>query len=71
MDKTYWCEELGCQVTCPEYEDVVEEQFACPDCGEARMDYLVWDDGDYIGLVTCQTCGAVYDPCETASDGEM
>ncbi len=32
---------------------------ACPDCGEARIDYLVWDDDE---KVTCASCGCVYVP---------
>jgi ribosomal protein S27E len=32
----------------------------CPECGENRVDYLVWDeDGEYV---TCATCGTVYVP---------
>lgn len=32
----------------------------CPNCGEQRMDWLVWDDD--CEAVTCQTCGTVYTP---------
>ncbi len=38
-------------------EDHVVDGAACPACGENRMDYLAMDDG----VVTCATCGAVYD----------
>ena len=31
----------------------------CRNCGERRYDLLVWDDFD---LVTCETCGNIYDP---------
>ena len=31
----------------------------CPQCGEKRMDHLVWTDDDTI---TCQRCGTKYDP---------
>lgn len=44
----------------PQYmwtDDRVAPSFACPKCGEARMDQLANDDG----IVTCQSCGAVYD----------
>lgn len=44
---------------------VVDAKWACPTCGERRMDYLVWqteysieDEGDEV--VRCATCGAVY-----------
>ena len=43
--------------------DTVEEHNACPACGEQRMDYLQWDDADYV---TCGTCGCVYDPAAMA-----
>ncbi len=31
----------------------------CPECGEARVDYLVWQNDD---TVTCTTCGHEYTP---------
>jgi len=30
---------------------------ACPNCGERDVDRLIWDDE----VVTCATCGVVYD----------
>jgi rubredoxin len=36
----------------------VEPGMECPVCGEARMGWLANDDG----IVTCQSCGSVYDP---------
>jgi len=33
---------------------------ACPSCGERDVDRLIWDDE----VVTCATCGVVYDPNE-------
>ena len=37
--------------------DRVAPGFACPQCGENRMDYLVSDDG----VVRCATCGTCYE----------
>ncbi len=40
--------------------ETVEPEEACPNCHEARIDYLVWDaEGE---TVTCTTCGCVYVP---------
>jgi len=38
----------------------VLKQFRCPACQEQRQDYLVSDPD--TGDVTCQNCGAIYDP---------
>jgi ribosomal protein S27AE len=38
-------------------DELVPERDACPECGERRMDWLGCDDN----IVTCGTCGAVYD----------
>ncbi len=46
-------------------EERVEPGFACPHCGECRMDMLVWVEDDRI---ECQTCGRHYDPA--AEGGE-
>jgi transcription elongation factor Elf1 len=36
----------------------VERAFRCPQCGERRVDQLVWiEDGE---AVECQRCGTVY-----------
>jgi hypothetical protein len=42
-----------------EGEGLVALDFACPRCGERRIDYLVCREDD---LVDCQTCGATYNP---------
>ncbi len=44
-----------------DYADLVSSpDDACPDCGEDRIDYLVWDDdGEFV---TCASCGCVYVP---------
>ena len=34
---------------------------ACPNCGERRMDWLVWQEPDYE-TVRCSTCGHEYTP---------
>ena len=48
--------------------DLVEPKFACPCCGERRLDFLVWQDDDAQhpddDVVKCATCGTVYDPNE-------
>lgn len=51
-------------------EDVeqVEPGFACPHCGERRMDMLVWIEDD---RVECQTCGHHYDPAGTGDDAHV
>ena len=38
-------------------EVLVDDDEACPKCGERRMDWLANDDG----VVTCQSCCTVYD----------
>ena len=40
-----------------ESDDVVEDGNECPECGEARMDWLICQDDDSI---KCTTCGHVY-----------
>ncbi len=40
-------------------DERVEPGFACPHCGERRMDLLVWIEDD---KVECQTCRHRYDP---------
>ena len=38
----------------------------CPECGEWRMDYLVWDEtGDFV---RCTSCGKEYDPLAECHD---
>ena len=40
--------------------DEVDEDFSCPECGERRVDWLVWNDEGTA--VTCATCNTVYVP---------
>ena len=40
-----------------ESDDVVDDGSECPNCGEARMDYLVCQDDDSI---KCASCGQIY-----------
>lgn len=40
--------------------DVVSLSDACPECGEAQVDALVWDDDGEE--VTCATCQRTYTP---------
>jgi rubredoxin len=42
-----------------DYERVTDGA-ECPVCGEDAMDCLTWDDDGE--LVTCATCGTIYDP---------
>ena len=44
--------------------NTVSDANACPKCGENHVDYLVWNEYDYV---TCATCGMVYDPAEEAA----
>ena len=39
--------------------DKVREVFACPGCGERRVDELVHLDDDHV---QCATCGTEYNP---------
>jgi len=39
--------------------DLVDEQNACPQCGEREQDNLVWDQEE-ANTVTCATCGTIY-----------
>ena len=43
-------------------DEVVDDGDECQECGECRMDYLVWmEDGE---TVKCSTCGHEYNPSE-------
>jgi hypothetical protein len=39
-----------------EDEPLVRKEWACPNCGEQRMDYLACEEDN----VSCHTCGAKY-----------
>ena len=41
--------------------ELVRAKDACPNCGERRMDWLVWQEPDYE-TVRCSTCGHEYTP---------
>jgi len=41
--------------------DMVLPGFACPSCGERRLDQLAWLKPHYE-LVRCASCGAAYEP---------
>ncbi len=43
----------------PNCEELVDESSACPECGERRIDWLVWQDDEQV---RCETCGTVYEP---------
>jgi len=38
--------------------DSVDAPLGCPQCGERRMDYLVWQS-DYE-TIKCESCGQLY-----------
>ena len=54
-----------------ESDDVVDDGSECPECGEARMDWLTWrtDEGTLGQYVHCETCGCSYDPETGESTG--
>jgi len=64
MDTLAWEMIDGCWEPLP-HEDRVPEGGAC-ECGEDRVDYLVWDDD--CEIVTCTTCGHSYEPPKGVSD---
>ena len=42
---------------------VLMQEDACPECGEDRIDWLVWNNSaDDDETVTCQSCQTVYVP---------
>jgi len=42
---------------------VLNQEDACPECGEDRIDWLVWNNSaDDDETVTCQSCQTVYVP---------
>ena len=45
----------------------VAPEFACPDCGMADADRLVWIADEFPGadkFVRCDACGTIFDPTE-------
>lgn len=44
----------------PSPDDMVEDGDECPQCGEARADYLEWQADGW--MVKCATCGHEYKP---------
>jgi len=51
---------------CQGDDDVVEDGNECPECGEARVDWLICQDDD---TVKCATCGMVY-ALKVVEDGD-
>jgi len=48
--------------------DRVDTEYACPNCGENRTDFLATSDRDHP-YITCQTCGITYpDPLMEVAD---
>ena len=41
----------------PQEDELVQPKWACPQCGERRMDYLIPDHN----AVRCATCGTCYE----------
>jgi DNA-directed RNA polymerase subunit RPC12/RpoP len=54
IDVDYVRDAINAQV-----DELVAEADACPECGERRVDSLVWQDD---GKVKCSTCGKQYTP---------
>lgn len=51
-----------------DYSQLVPDGWECPDCHEARMDHLLWDeDGE---VITCDTCGTSYTIADTPTEDE-
>lgn len=51
----------------PPVVESVAPEFACPDCGMADPDRLVWIDDEFPGadkFVRCDACGTIFDPTE-------
>ncbi len=46
---------------CHSDDHLVEPEDACPECGERRVDELIWQN-DEDEQVRCATCGFVYIP---------
>jgi len=46
-------------------EDSVDKSSECPNCGEDRVDYLVWQDDE---IVQCTACKHTYNPLNYASE---
>ena len=44
----------------------VDRKFACPDCDENKVDYLVWIDDR---VVECSSCGCKYEPPPPGDEG--
>lgn len=38
-------------------EELVDDKYRCPSCGENRLDWLIWIEGD---TVRCEACGQEY-----------
>ena len=46
-------------------EDTVDAVWGCPECGERRVDWLIWLNDQ---TVQCQTCGSEYRPDDAKGD---
>jgi len=49
-------------------DERVPAPWACPVCGEDRMDWLAWGDSD---AVHCESCDSEYVPPMLAGQGEV
>ena len=43
-------------------EHETTDSHPCPNCGENRIDWLVWDEDGFDTELECSTCGTVYVP---------
>jgi hypothetical protein len=49
-------------------DELVPPELGCPVCGERRMDFLVWQDDEWL---FCATCGIFFDSdCWTMGDDD-
>lgn len=48
-------------MNCDRDDNLVEPEDACPECGERRVDELIWQN-DEDSQVRCASCGFFYIP---------
>jgi hypothetical protein len=58
-DMAIWvtCEQLRAALDTDTVIETVADTYRCPECGENRLDWLTWIEGD---TVRCQACETVY-----------
>jgi len=53
----------------PVWTECVADGDECPNCGESRVDYLIWDND--CETVTCMFCGETYRPSLRLVDADL